>query len=366
MIQRKRRDFLRNSITVDFKSIYGSSSITLYSKFTCITGVNSGEGKTEFLNILRVLLRQNKCTITADNGYEVNIVLDTANLKTAITNGKPSILIIDELTFERSFLIKEAIKSNKLIICVNRSYPLKGEYPLMGIYTLQRKDDWFELTRSDHLPLLSDQDVPIRIITEASAGHSEHELLSVYFNNIKAACSRNKLAKYLRHTTEPILVFADLGNIGRALYLLKKRCEENPNIRFYDYQAFEELLFKSSLVQGTDDKYPQSSLDFMSLETYYEKALEEITKGTSLEYHHGKPLATAYLDKSNCQKILDTDIGRPLYKLIQGNETFNCVEYLKSQLGDNLSLVSSVAIEACVSKEDCDEIIQSVLRVIAR
>ena len=45
----------------------------------------------------------------------------------------------------------------------------------------------------------------------------------------------------------------------------------------------------------------------MSLETYYEKALEEITKGTSLEYHHGKPLAAAYLDKSNCQKIFDTD-----------------------------------------------------------
>lgn len=361
-----RRDFLRNSITVVFSSIYGTASITLHSKFTCISGDNSGEGKTEFLSMLDLLVLNGECTITASDGRPVVIITSHPTLQENIKHDYSEIILIDELMFEQANIISSIVKSNKLIICVSRSYPLKGEYPLIGIYNLKRKDDWFELINDEHLPILSESDIPTKIVTEASNCHSENELLSIYFDMVTSSNGRDKLERKLRYTTEPILVFADLGNIGRALYLLKKRCEENPNIRFYDYQAFEELLFKSSLVQGTDDKYPQSSLDFMSLETYYEKALEEITKGTSLEYHHGKPLVTAYLDKSNCQKIFDTDIGRPLYKLIQGNETFNCVEYLKSQLGDNLSLISSVAIEACVSKEDCDELIQSVLRVIAR
>lgn len=356
---------MRNSITVDFNSIYGTASIKLYSKFTCISGENSGEGKTEFLNVLRLLLRQNKCTITADNGYEVNIVLDNANLKPIITYGKPSILIIDDLTFEQSFLIKEVVKSNKLIICVNRSYPLIGEYPLIGTYTLVREGDWFTFKDNTKLlPLLSDSFTPDTILTEASANHSENELLSIYFQSIKASGSRDKIEKHLRNTSENILVLADLGNIGRALHILCKRCKENPNIRFYDYQAFEELLFKSDLVQGDDNRYPKSCLDFLSLETYYEKALEDFTRGTHLEYHHGEPLAVVYLDKSNCKKIFDTDIGRPLYKLIQNTETFDCLGYLKSQLGESLTLVSSIAVENCETKEDCDELIQSVSSVI--
>ena len=55
---------------------------------------------------------------------------------------------------------------------------------------------------------------------------------------------------------------------------------------------------------------------FISLERYFEKALEDTTKGTPLEYHQGKHLSAAYLDIRNCQKIFDTTIGKPLWELI--------------------------------------------------
>lgn len=360
-----RRDFLRNSITVDFKSIYGTATIKLYSKFTCISGENSGEGKTEFLTTVRDLLVQGLCTITASNGWDITIVIEAGVLKDVIQKEEPGIIIVDELMSEHYNLVKRLSKSNKLVICVNRSYPLKGEYPLIGTYALVREGDWFTFKDNTKLlPLLSDSFAPDIILTEASANHSENELLSIYFQNIKASGSRDKIEKHLRNTSENILVLADLGNIGRALHILCKRCKENPNIRFYDYQAFEELLFKSDLVQGDDNRYPKSCLDFLSLETYYEKALEDFTRGTPLEYHHGEPLAVVYLDKSNCKKIFDTDIGRPLYKLIQNTETFDCFSYLKSQLGESLTLVSPIAVENCETKEDCDELIQSVSSVI--
>lgn len=143
-----RRDFLRNSITVVFSSIYGTTSITLHSKFTCILGDNSGEGKTEFLSMLDLLVLNGECTITASDGRPVVIITSHSTLQENIKHDYSEIILIDELMFEQANIISSIARSNKLIICVSRSYIFNNICAQPYFYTLKRKDDWFELSKT--------------------------------------------------------------------------------------------------------------------------------------------------------------------------------------------------------------------------
>lgn len=314
MLQRRRMIILIEYVTVEFKSKVGVCSIKLYTKFTCIYGKDSGEGKTQFLNYLREAIELNSLRITASNGQEVHIVPE-GGLEDALKIPN-RILILDEATSVHCTFIKLLQNYHGLLICISRNLPLKGDYGLKSIYLLKRTNTWFTLINDNSLRMY---DSPCRIdqvITEAGEGHSENELLKLYIPNIMAAGGRDNIPKLIRNIQGNVLVFTDLGNIGRIYHLLKKRCIQYESLYVYNYQAFEELLYKSKLVNGTDSLYNISSLYFISLERYFEKALEDTTKGTPLEYHHGKYLSAAYLDIRNCQKIFDTTIGKPLWELI--------------------------------------------------
>jgi len=71
------------------------------------------------------------------------------------------------------------------------------------------------------------------------------------------------------------------------------------NVKFYDYGSFEWMLFYSSFIKGTTRS---DSFNFPTLEKYYEKLLEDATKGFPFEYKHGEPLSPCYLKEceNNC------------------------------------------------------------------
>lgn len=287
--------------------------IDLYSHYTCICGKDSGEGKTEFLENMGDGLRDGEIEYQAD----FNLVIADENTFEALLNiEERSIIMIDEMNVLRFKNVAKVNNSQHLIIAISRAFPLKIDYPLCGIYELHRtENEWFSITASQSLPLYRSGEIDW-VVTEAAYGKSEHALLSVYFEKIEDAGGRDRIQRKLLNTKGKILVFADLGCIGRAYKLLLKRCRQNPDIRFYDYQAFEELLCKAPLIQSLNKKITYDPFDFCTLERYYEQLLQSMTEGTSFAYFHKGGLAAAYVDPANKIGIFNSEVGYPLLNLI--------------------------------------------------
>lgn len=205
------------------------------------------------------------------------------NVDVLVSTSIRSVFIMDEaLLANNDFLIKLNM-SRHVYIVICRSFPLLGSYPYVGMYTLKRNNNWFTFDNLNTLRLYSINTPVDIIVTEASYEHSENELMQRYFTNILSAGGRDKIDKTIRNLSDKrILVLADLANIGCSCRLLSKRCQQNKTLYFYDYQCFEELLFKSKLVNGSDNDFTGLSTESISLEKYYERALESKNKNTDL------------------------------------------------------------------------------------
>lgn len=312
-------------VDVSFISkINGSkTSIRLYSHYTCIYGAESGEGKSYFISIIEDGLSTDTLYVEISDSSLQFAIADAMSLPLAFTNSSRYVILIDESSMLKDNIVQQVNKSKHLFICVSRSMPFRMDYPLKGMYTLVRTvidgiED-IDIKSVEALPVetnfSTEKDV---ILTEAKEGRSENELLSIYLQNVKGAEGRDRLEKCLRGTKDSVLVFADLGNIGLAYALLLKRCKQNPNIKFYDYLCFEQLLYESNLVQVLGNKPEIGSVfDSFSIESWYEGLLEEFTKHTILEYKHGKPLSKDFLNKRNFGKIFSSEVGRGIKEYIK-------------------------------------------------
>ena len=76
-----------------------------------------------------------------------------------------------------------------------------------------------------------------------------------------------------------IVVFTDLGNISAQYRLLRKRCTENTNIRFFDCNCFEDLLSEGELISSFSS-FDENVFDHVTLEKFYEKKLARLTNGS--------------------------------------------------------------------------------------
>lgn len=346
------------NITISFIYKGNVASISVISKFTYIVGIDSGEGKTEFLSVIEDYFDKSDFKIIVEP--KVNIAIaNNANIDTLLKSDIRSIYIIDEALVNDNVRLKQMNKSKHLFICVNRSLPTSCAYAYGGIYLLNRTENWYNIVKVNGLRLYH-IGVPIdTIITEAAPLHSENELLSVYNVNLVSANGRDNLHAIINnHKNERLLVLADLGNISGAYKILAKRCRDIPQLYFYDYQCLEELLFKSKLVNGDDSAVPIKSTDLISIENYYETVLELSTHGTYLEYKHGKHLNPAYLDTNNFEQLLNTKVGSGLYNLIKECD-FEPYTYLKARIGDKADLLATALVNDCTTKEDCDNLIQN-------
>ena len=349
------------SVRLDFKCNDKIASIKLYSKFTGVVGINSGEGKTELLAKMEQLSTEGMLSMSASNGSPVAIS-SVGNLMLTLQYTEQSIIIIDEALTLRKDLLLAMVKSNHLFVCICRTLPLRGAYPLCGIYHIERYEDWYQFNEAS-LPLYSGTESIDLIITESSKDSSEYELLNVYTDKLNAAAGRDRLYKHIKlNKDKNILVLCDLGNIGKAYSILKYLTDEYPNVYFYDYQAFEELLYKSKLVGGDISTESIKPTDFLSIEQFYEKVLEQVTSGTVYEYKHKKPLAGPYINKNNMELIFNTNVGRKLYDLLLNwcctANVFDAKVYLKEQLGNKYDYLAQASINDCISKEDCDKLIE--------
>ena len=208
-------------------------------------------------------------------------------------------------------------RSKHLFLCIGRSSNCNGDYPLQGIYELFfDENDWFRIQHVFDLNVTNVFQKNMAILTEAAENRSEHELLGKYFQNVQSARGRNNIQSKLLNKTERI-VFADLGNIGRAYQLLKKRVMDHPAIYFYDYQSFEQLLYHAPVLEKLHTIQNGSVFDAVTVEAFYESILEKETANSEeLAYKHGKPLATGYLTALP-EKLFQSEIGSGILKALQ-------------------------------------------------
>lgn len=289
----------------------------LVSKFTCINGRNSGEGKSEFLVELEQGMQLGEIVCNLGDHFAI---ADAGSINALLQLVDRTVLMIDEtITFQTDILTKMRT-SRHIFVCITRAMSLHFDYPLKGIYKVCRTKDWFSVIRAETLPLLNHKLYEMGVVvTESREGRSEHQMLTeIGVTHLIAAAGRDEIEKKLRNTKGSILVFADLGAVGRAYRLLQKRCEANKNIRFYNYDSFEHLLCSSSIFRENAYKSRWNSFMFITLERYYEKVLMEITSHTEYQYEHGKPLPKAFSE--HWSELLDSDCGKYLKQFADHKE----------------------------------------------
>lgn len=322
-------------------------SFQLISHFTTIYGVNSGEGKSWLFDLLIRMRAANELEITCENSsgdfYDVLFAsLDT--FQELLEQKERKVIIVDEIFMNKSSAILKLINTCKhLLVVITRSFPMTANSPLNGMYVvtldssgkfhleLMNKDELLPITKS-----LEDADI---FITEASEGKSEYQVLQFLIENFRqdvkliAADGKDKIQSKLLWCTREfpekrIVVFTDLYNISAQLKLLSKRCKQNPNIAFYDYGCFEELLCVSDLIKKIPRCFEKESIDFITLERFFEEKVYFLTKNTVFEYNHKKPVLTkCYLQecvdcehscefyvKDKLNALLNSDVAVPIYK----------------------------------------------------
>lgn len=311
-----------DSFKISFNQLENNktASINVYSKFTCIIGNDSGEGKTEFYSLLEEGFSDGSTSIDAPLPV---VLVNEGAFDGIIANKEPYICIIDEGGMFLDRRIRSMNKSPHYFIIISRGITSNISYPYCGIYEIARDGDWFNIQHTSRLNVVKELHFKYRtILTESAPNRSEHELLSVYLDNVQACSGRDRIYKRIRNAGDSTLIIADLGDIGPAFSILSTMCKEY-DIELYDYQCFEQLLYESQLVQQLQplmDSEESFSSSYISVEKFYEKLLEERTKSTYLEYKHKMPLSKEFLNKENLYKVFSSTVGEGLLNYINNNQ----------------------------------------------
>jgi hypothetical protein len=256
------------------------------------------------------------------------MLADKAALDAVLNNPNRFIVMIDESAMLQDTYINKVNASKQIFICITRAMPFRMSYPMCGLYRVVKNKDLatgaesFEILRCQSLPYakLSDFNEKYdKIIVESAKGRSEHALLSSYLSNVVCANGRGRVEVLLRNSKGRILVLVDMGNVGQAYKILLKRYSQNPRIQFYDYQAFEQLLYESSLV-SKNNKDLLNPFNYTSIEKMYENVLESETAGTALEYSHGRALPSGFTGRDNYDRVFDGCSGAGLKQYIDNFE----------------------------------------------
>lgn len=282
----------------DFLDDY-SFSMTLFSHYTTVIGFDSGEGKTWMFD--SVSRKQAAGELRIECEYDV-IFSTLESLERDLDLEERTVIITDEYTISKSVSIMRKINNCRhLIIAITRTSLMRADSPLNGIYKIVPKAD----SVFDAVSVYEDNPLNLTrnlsgieiIVTEAAFEKSEHQFISSLCKitgkklQIMAAGGKDNISKKLRQLSaeypdKGILVLMDLGNVSSQFKILKKRCSENHQIKFFDYICFEELLTEGSLFQPYCGLFQGDVFDFLTPERYYEKKLETITLGTPFAYKH--------------------------------------------------------------------------------
>lgn len=328
-----------NSISVRLSGPSYNFELRLYTHYTIIEGIDSGEGKSWLFETLQQDYVEGLTSVECN--YPV-VFGDVATIEDSLNRTEVSVIFVDEIMVSKDNQLRRNLDLSKhLIVAITRDSYFNSAASLNSIYQVCVVNDNFIIRPYNYdnkLPLCNSLMNTDIIVTEASVDRSEYALIDTLckkYNRkveIVPAGGKDKIHTKLAWLTktcpdDKIVVFTDLGNIISQLRLLTKRCKQNPNISFYDWESFEELFCNCMFILG-NAKFPAiSQFNYFSLEKYFEKVLEWMTKGTPYEYTHKKPkLSSCYFEECfNCKNcdvecdnklsaVLDNKIGKVLFE----------------------------------------------------
>ena len=290
--------------------------IDTYSKYTLIDGLNSGEGKTHFFSYIQDGLNNGTLDIYNSKNLRITLISDNNVLDLALNATEKQIIIIDDILLLSRDNLKRVNKCKHIVICISRSESIALPVPIYGIYKVRRCKDGdnilFEIHKYMRIRLYGIENIEFeKIITEAKSGRSEHELLSIYLNNVIGAGGNSRVFRELKKLKNKyVLVLLDLGNIGGIQDKILSTLHNRPDVYFYDYNCFEELLLKSKMfdIEVAIDEI----IEHISIEKFYEYKLSSVS-----HYEHGKKLPETFKDVNNVENIFNTEVGEGLYFLIR-------------------------------------------------
>lgn len=290
---------VRNNVT---------SVLQLPSKFTCIYGKFSAEGKTTFIETFEEKLGTGDVTVECSEGYSF---VYGSNALLSLT--EKCIVLVDELILTNKNSLKVALNSNNVFICISRYNTFQMGYALSGVYRMDTQSvSMCHFIPTAELPITKDLDNDYTIIiTESCKERSECKLLMHHFsNNIIAGDCNTSAVRKARDTDGKLLLVLDLYNISSILADLYTLCEENVNVHVYAYGCFEELLYNSRLTESLCELRTVPRYRSRTLERAFEHAFEVVTrKANDIHFSHGKEIPKAWLNIDNSYDVFASDIG---------------------------------------------------------
>ncbi len=151
----------------------------IYSHYTTILGIDSGEGKTWLFDSLAE--RYNEGIVKIEAGYPV-IFADSVNLLTILKTEDRSIVFVDEISINKNSQYLGIVNSSKhFIVAITRAMPFRANSPLCGIYRVITVDNGQfrieKINKYNDLRIADNIGMADIVVTEASENHSEYSYI---------------------------------------------------------------------------------------------------------------------------------------------------------------------------------------------
>lgn len=308
-----------SDVVIRYKRTGKQISLPIINKKTVLTG-EGATGKTYFINELTSGELNNKFELLYNNKPAYYIYM-TSDLD---MSDPTRILIADEEVVNKRPNINKAIKrlpNPLLVIC--RNIKIAGDTDIRSVYSLSFDGDNLGIAPYCNSKIISlPTGVYTHMICESSERKSEHLILNDLLGlDCIAAGGNNKVYESILN------LYKTYGNSMRALVVADVSAFSGPAIsltnmipnsryEIYDYPCFEALLLYSKLVMSLGENIKRYDFSYTSLEVFFEKELERITKGTKLEYKHrpSKVSECFYTECKECSDYIDTYLFRTNFK----------------------------------------------------
>lgn len=116
-------------ITLKFNHQDQSKTIAfdLFSKFTCINGKDSGEGKSEFLMELEQGLQLGEISCNLGDSFAI---ADAGSINALLQLPSRTVIMMDEVIAFQAEILDKIRKSKHVFVCVTRAMRLHFDYHL--------------------------------------------------------------------------------------------------------------------------------------------------------------------------------------------------------------------------------------------
>lgn len=294
------------NITIIDKISGTSVVIPIISKKTVLTGKGSS-GKTYLFAELTAADMHRRFDVFY-NGGSVQFVNTKVDLE---ASNKTNLLISDEDVLNHDpamYKLMLELSNPVLIIC--RNLNIAGETDARSVLLLD-----FDGVRISVSPYCNTKFITLptgtytNIICESDKDKSEYLILSKLLGlTVEAARGNNNVSNkvwklFKRNKNIRILVVADTSAFSSPSLFLTGAVPPD-KYEVYDYPCFEALLLYSKLVVSLGEVVEKYDFSYKSLEIFFEKELERITKGTKLEYKH-RPSKVSECFYSECKECSD-------------------------------------------------------------